>query len=58
VIPKIHIPRLSDIPSELAAAVGRVVSRVARALTEGKFLVVDVLHEVDGDGIKPLEIQD
>ncbi|KXN88144.1 Protein hit [Leucoagaricus sp. SymC.cos] len=34
VIPKIHISRLSDLPPGLAAAVGRAVSRVARALTE------------------------
>lgn len=38
VIPKNHISRLSDLTPELAAAVGRAVSRVARALTEGKLL--------------------
>lgn len=35
VIPKPHISRLSDLPPEFAAATGKVVSRVARALTEG-----------------------
>jgi len=35
VIPKIHITRLSELPPEIAAAVGRTVSRVAKALTEG-----------------------
>ncbi|KAF9454822.1 HIT-like protein [Macrolepiota fuliginosa MF-IS2] len=34
VIPKKHISRLTDLPPELAAAVGRAVSNVARALTE------------------------
>lgn len=34
VIPKPHISRLSDLPPEFAAATGKVVSRVARALTE------------------------
>ncbi|KAF5360620.1 hypothetical protein D9756_004829 [Leucocoprinus leucothites] len=34
VIPKTHISRLSELPPELAAAVGRAVSRVAKALTE------------------------
>lgn len=36
VIPKKHISRLSDLPPELAAAVGGAVSKVARALTEGE----------------------
>lgn len=35
VIPKPHISRLSDLPPELAAAMGKAISRVARALTEG-----------------------
>ena len=35
VIPKPHISRLSDLPPDLAAATGKVISRVARALTEG-----------------------
>ncbi|KAK7056639.1 hypothetical protein VNI00_002356 [Paramarasmius palmivorus] len=34
VVPKIHCSRLSELPSEYAAAVGEAVSRVARALTE------------------------
>lgn len=34
VIPKIHISRLSELPPEIAAATGRTVSRVARAITE------------------------
>jgi len=34
VIPKPHISRLSELPPELAAATGKVISRVARALTE------------------------
>jgi diadenosine tetraphosphate (Ap4A) HIT family hydrolase len=36
VIVKDHISRLSDLPPELAAAMGKVVSKVARALTEGR----------------------
>jgi diadenosine tetraphosphate (Ap4A) HIT family hydrolase len=35
VIAKAHIPKLSELPAELAAAMGKVVSKVARALTEG-----------------------
>lgn len=34
VIPKAHYPRLSDLPAELAGAVGAAVSRVARALVD------------------------
>ncbi|KAF8909010.1 hypothetical protein CPB84DRAFT_1744094 [Gymnopilus junonius] len=34
VIPKVHIPKLSDLPPELAAAVGEAVSKVAHALTK------------------------
>lgn len=36
VIPKAHVSRLSDLPSELAGAMGEAVSKVARALTLGK----------------------
>lgn len=36
VIPKAHIPRLSDLPPDLASAVGEAVSKVAHALTEGQ----------------------
>ncbi len=39
-IPKADIPRLSDLPPELAAAVGRAVSKVARALTEGGYYLI------------------
>jgi diadenosine tetraphosphate (Ap4A) HIT family hydrolase len=31
----VHIPRLSDLPPDLASAVGEAVSKVAKALTEG-----------------------
>ncbi|EGN98026.1 hypothetical protein SERLA73DRAFT_91215 [Serpula lacrymans var. lacrymans S7.3] len=34
VIPKIHCPRLSDLPPDFAAAVGQAVSKVAHALTQ------------------------
>ncbi|KJA17489.1 hypothetical protein HYPSUDRAFT_46451 [Hypholoma sublateritium FD-334 SS-4] len=34
VIPKAHISRLSELPSDIAASLGAVVSKVARALTE------------------------
>lgn len=34
VIPKAHIPKLSDLPPDLASAVGEAVSKVANALTE------------------------
>ncbi|KDR82644.1 hypothetical protein GALMADRAFT_58051 [Galerina marginata CBS 339.88] len=34
VIPKAHIPRLSELPPELASAVGEAVSKVAHALTQ------------------------
>ncbi|KAF9013377.1 HIT-like protein [Cyathus striatus] len=33
VIPKIHVPRLSELPPDYAAAIGEAVSKVARALT-------------------------
>lgn len=36
VIPKSHVPRLSDLPSDLAGNIGEAVSKVARALTLGK----------------------
>jgi diadenosine tetraphosphate (Ap4A) HIT family hydrolase len=39
VIPKAHIPRLSDLPPDLASAVGEAVSKVANALTEGALLL-------------------
>ncbi|KAF8798842.1 HIT-like protein [Phlegmacium glaucopus] len=34
VIPKAHIPKLSDLPPDLASAVGKAISKVANALTE------------------------
>ncbi|KAJ3935135.1 MAG: HIT-like protein [Lentinula lateritia] len=34
VVPKVHYSRLSDLPSEYAAAVGEAVSKVAYALTQ------------------------
>ncbi|KAF9534513.1 HIT-like protein [Crepidotus variabilis] len=34
VIPKVHIPRLSDLPPEYASALGMAVSKVAKALTQ------------------------
>jgi len=34
VIPKAHIPKLSDLPPDLASAVGEAISKVANALTE------------------------
>lgn len=39
VIPKAHIPKLSDLPPDLASAVGEAVSKVANALTEGALLL-------------------
>ncbi|KAF9561346.1 HIT-like protein [Agrocybe pediades] len=38
VIPKAHISRVSELPAELAAAIGETVSKVAHALTLGKSL--------------------
>ncbi|KAL1950174.1 hypothetical protein VTO73DRAFT_5297 [Trametes versicolor] len=32
VIPKVHIPRVSELPDEFAAECGKAVSRVARAI--------------------------
>lgn len=40
VIPKVHISRLSDLPSDIAASVGEAVSKVAHALAEGEFINV------------------
>lgn len=40
VIPKTHISKLSDLPPDLAAAVGEAISKVANALTEGMLLLV------------------
>lgn len=37
VIPKVHIPRVSELPDEFAAECGKVVSRVARAIATGAF---------------------
>jgi len=34
VIPKAHIPKLSDLPPDLASAAGEAISKVANALTE------------------------
>jgi len=39
VIPKTHISRLSDLPPEIAAAVGSTVSKVAHALTLGNKVI-------------------
>ena len=36
VIPKIHTPRVSELAPEFAAATGIAVSKVARALAEGR----------------------
>jgi hypothetical protein len=36
VIPKTHISRVSELPAEIAAAVGEAVSKVAHSLTEGQ----------------------
>ncbi|KAJ4481956.1 HIT-like protein [Lentinula aciculospora] len=35
VVPKVHYSRLSDLPPDYAAAVGKAVSKVAHALTQG-----------------------
>ena len=40
VIPKAHIPKLSDLPPDLASAVGEAISKVANALTEGAQLLL------------------
>lgn len=40
VIPKVHIKRLSDLPPELAGAVGTAVSRVASAICRGMDVVL------------------
>lgn len=37
VITKAHISKLSELPPELAGAMGKAVSKVARALSEGNF---------------------
>jgi len=34
VVPKIHCPRVSDLPPEYAAAVGEAISRISNALTK------------------------
>jgi len=34
VVPKIHCPRVSELPSEYAASVGKVISRISNALTK------------------------
>ncbi|KIK92505.1 hypothetical protein PAXRUDRAFT_829893 [Paxillus rubicundulus Ve08.2h10] len=34
VIPKTHISRVSELPAEIAAAIGEAVSKLARSLTE------------------------
>ncbi|KAG7088614.1 hypothetical protein E1B28_012588 [Marasmius oreades] len=34
VVPKFHCPRVSELPSEFAAAVGEAVSKIANALTK------------------------
>jgi len=36
VVPKAHISRLSELPPELAAAIGESVTKVARSLTLGE----------------------
>lgn len=36
-ITKAHISKLSELPPELAGAMGKAVSKVARALSEGNF---------------------
>ena len=35
VVPKVHISRLSELPSDFAAAIGEAVTMVAQALTQG-----------------------
>jgi diadenosine tetraphosphate (Ap4A) HIT family hydrolase len=39
VIPKIHLSRLSELPSEFAAATGEAVTKVAHAVTQGAQLL-------------------
>jgi diadenosine tetraphosphate (Ap4A) HIT family hydrolase len=42
VIPKFHCSRISDLPEDYAAAVGIAVSKVAKAITIGKQLILDL----------------
>ncbi len=35
VIPKTHIARVSELPTEYAAAVGEAITKVSHALTQG-----------------------
>ncbi len=37
VIPKTHCKHVSELPDELAGAVGQAVSKVAKALTKGTY---------------------
>jgi len=43
VVPKAHISRLSELPSELAAAIGESVTKVARSLTLGELYANNLL---------------
>lgn len=36
VIPKVHIPHVTDLPADIAAATGVAVSKVGKAVSEGK----------------------
>ena len=44
VIPKEHIPKLSDLPPDLASAVGEAVSKVTNALTGGALVSFFILE--------------
>jgi diadenosine tetraphosphate (Ap4A) HIT family hydrolase len=38
IVPKIHCSRVSELPQEYAAAVGKVISLISKALTKGASL--------------------
>ena len=49
-VPKAHHKHISELPEEYAAAVGLVVTRVAKALVKGS--VTDHVHERPGNAIR------
>lgn len=54
VIPKAHIARLSELPPDLAGEVGKTVSKVAHALTEGRFRSIVRMNKAHSFSLKAL----
>lgn len=50
VIPKEHVSRLSELGGDLAAELGKAVSKVANAMTKGKVFWAQILSPV-GEGL-------